>query len=62
MSQKSYYATTGTVFLIIAILQLLRVLNGWPAFIGTFVVPMWLSWVAVLLAGYLAYQGLKKKN
>jgi len=36
--------------------------NGWPADIGGFVVPMWLSWVAVPLAGYLAYHGLKIKK
>ncbi|OGM79552.1 hypothetical protein A2197_00820 [Candidatus Woesebacteria bacterium RIFOXYA1_FULL_48_16] len=62
MSQKSYYLTTGAVFLVIAILHLLRIVNGWPADIGGFVVPMWLSWVAVPLAGYLAYHGLKIKK
>ncbi len=61
MSQKSYYSVTGTVFLIIGVLHLLRVLNSWPANIGTFVVPIWFSWAAVLLAGYLAYHGLKRK-
>ena len=62
MSQKSYYLTTGAVFLVIAILHLLRIVNGWPANISGFVVPMWLSWVAVLFAGYLAYHGLKIKK
>ena len=62
MSQKSYYLTTGAVFLVIAILHLLRIVNGWPADIGGFVVPMWLSWVAVPLAGYLGYHGLKIKK
>lgn len=62
MSQKAYHATTGTIFLIIAALHLLRVLNGWEVNIGTFIVPMWLSWVGVLLAGFLAYQGLKRRG
>ena len=62
MSQKSYYAVTGTIFLIIVLLHLLRVLNGWPAEIGTVTVPMWASWVAVLLAGCLAYHGLKRRG
>jgi len=62
MNQKSYYLTTGAVFLTIAVLHLLRVVNGWPASISTFVVPVWLSWVAVLVAGYLAYQGLKNRG
>jgi len=62
MSQKSYYSTTGAIFLIITALHLLRVLNGWEVSISTFIVPMWISWVAVVLAGYLSYQGLKKKG
>ena len=62
MSQKSYYAVTGTIFLIIAVLHFFRVLNSWSAEIGTVTIPMWASWVAVLLAGYLAYHGLKRKG
>jgi len=61
MSQKAFYATTGTIFLIIAVLHLLRILNSWPATISSFVVPIWASWVAVVIAGYLSYQGLKRR-
>lgn len=61
MSPKSYYAITGFIFLIVAIIHLLRVLNGWTARIDTFSVPMWASWVALVIAGYLASQGLRKK-
>ena len=62
MSQKSYYSVTGTIFLVITVLQFLRIINSWPAEIATVAVPMWASWVAVLLAGYLAYHGLKKRG
>ena len=62
MSQKSYYSVTGTIFLVITVLQFLRIINSWPAEIATVAVPMWVSWVAVLLAGYLAYHGLKKRG
>ena len=61
MSQKSYYSVTGIIFLIIALLHLLRIFNSWSAEIGTVTMPMWASWVAVLLAGCLAYHGLKKR-
>ncbi|KKT96564.1 MAG: hypothetical protein UW97_C0008G0021 [Parcubacteria group bacterium GW2011_GWA2_45_15] len=61
MSSKAYYSTTGVIFLVIGVLHLLRVLNSWPVNIGTFVVPMWLSWAAVIVASYLSYQSLKKK-
>lgn len=45
---------SGLVFAAIAVLQLLRLVYAWPAQIGTFVVPMWLSIIAVLVAGALS--------
>ena len=60
MNQRSYKSITGTIFLIITILHLLRIINVWSAQIGMFEIPMWASWVAVVIAGCLAYQGLKR--
>lgn len=60
MHHDTYRKFTGGIFAIIAVLHLLRVVNSWPAQIASFTVPMWLSWVALLLAGYLAYSGLKR--
>lgn len=45
---------SGIFFAAVAVLQLLRLVYAWPAQIGTFVVPMWLSVVAVLVAGTLS--------
>jgi putative oxidoreductase len=42
---------------------LLRIIFGWRAEIGEFEVPMWISWVSLAMAGYLAvsaYRLLKK--
>jgi len=61
MNQKTFHSVVGILFLIIAVLHALRLLYGWPAVIGTFVVPMWASWVAVVVAGTLSYHGLKKR-
>lgn len=61
MSQKKFYLTTGSIFLVIAVLHLLRIFNSWSATINNFVVPMWASWLAVIIAGCLSYQGLKKR-
>ena len=54
MSQKTFLGVSGTIFGIIAILHLARILYAWPAQIGTFAVPTWVSWLSLLLAGYLA--------
>lgn len=62
MSQKGFIKTAGVIFLIVGVLHLLRVVNGWSMVAGSFVVPMWVSWAAFLLLGYLTYQGLIKKR
>jgi len=61
MSQKNFNAFAGFIFLVVLIVHLLRVLNGWAVSIDEFEMPMWASWVAIVLAGCLAYHGLRKK-
>ncbi|MBI2611001.1 hypothetical protein HYW60_03660 [Candidatus Kaiserbacteria bacterium] len=55
--QKMYFKVSSGVFALVALLHLARVLFGWDAVIGGWMVPMWLSWVALIVAGYLAYSG-----
>ena len=59
MSHKTFLTVSGTIFGVIALLHLARLLAGWPARIGTFEVPMWLSWVLGALAGYLAFSAFR---
>lgn len=54
MSQKAFFGMSGTIFGIVALLHLARIIYGWPAQIGTFIVPTWVSWLSLLVAGYLA--------
>ena len=62
MSQKVFLTVSGTIFSVIALLHLTRILAGWPAHIGTFEAPMWLSWVSVVVAGYLAVSAFRLKG
>ena len=62
MTHQNYHKTAGIVFLLVALVHLWRVLSSMPVAFGTFFVPMWWSWVAVLVAGYLSYLGLSKKQ
>lgn len=55
MSNKAYLSLSGLIFLIIAVLHLLRAVYGWEAAIGGWMVPMWISWVALVVSGYLAW-------
>lgn len=59
MNQKSFNLTVGLIFLVIAILHLLRIVFGWSAVIGGWEVPEWVSWAAFLVAGSMAYEGFR---
>lgn len=59
MQQKQYNLVVGTVFLIVALVHLLRALMGWEILIGGFIVPLWASWLAFVVAGTLSYLGFK---
>ncbi|MBI4135153.1 hypothetical protein HY477_00230 [Candidatus Uhrbacteria bacterium] len=59
MSTRTYFQATGTIFGLIAALHLLRLVFGWEAQIGSIAVPMWVSVIAVILAGYLFYQSFR---
>ncbi len=53
MSQKPYLAISGSIFGVIAILHLIRLVYQWPAQIGAFAVPLWVSWLGLVLASAL---------
>ncbi|MBI2639983.1 MAG: hypothetical protein HYW90_03810 [Candidatus Sungbacteria bacterium] len=55
--QKIYSLVAGTIFLIIALLHALRLIYGWEAMIGGWMVPIWLSWLALAIGLFLSYQG-----
>lgn len=62
MSNKTYYQTVSIIFLIIGVAHAARALNGWEAVIAGVVVPIWASWAAVAIAGYLAVRGWQLAN
>lgn len=59
MNQKTYFSATSALFLIISLLHLWRALSGELAYVAGWVVPLWVSWVVFVVAGYLAYWGFK---
>lgn len=59
MKEEKYLKVSGTLFGLIAALHLLRILYGWQAQIGGWEVPTWASWVALLVAAYLARAAFK---
>lgn len=59
MSHKNFSTVIGAIFLVIAVLHLLRLLLRWDVSIGGWDVPMWLSGVAIIVSAYLGYQGIR---
>lgn len=57
MTNKTYYQIVTVIFAIIAVGHAWRLYAQAPAVIGGIDVPMWASWAAVLIAGYLAIRG-----
>ena len=50
---RAYIRTTGVVFAVVALAHVVRLALDWPAQVAGWVVPIWISWVAILVAGAL---------
>jgi hypothetical protein len=57
MSRKSYYLVTAIVFSVVGLIHLLRIILGWEVTIGGWTVPMWLSWLGLIVSAVFAYFG-----
>jgi hypothetical protein len=58
-----YIIVSGIIFGFIALAQLLRAVNQVPAQVGDVAVPVWVSWVAAVLAGIMcAWAFASRKN
>lgn len=62
MRQQSFNTLAGTIFLLVVILHALRILLGWEVVIGGWKIPLGLSWLALPLAGFLAYSAFSRKK
>jgi uncharacterized membrane-anchored protein YitT (DUF2179 family) len=58
MNQKTFVMLAGVIFAIVALAHLLRIFMDWPIVIDNWTVPMWLSWIALVIAGGLSGFGL----
>lgn len=59
MQQKTFSLTAGVIFLLIALGHLLRVALGATVVVEGVAIPIWASVLAVVVMGYLAYEGLR---
>ena len=59
MTPRIFSLIAAAVFLLIALGHALRLLFGWRVTVANVVVPVWISWIGLAIAGYLAYQGFR---
>ncbi len=59
MSQKTFSLVAGVIFLVIALMHVLRLVLKWEVVVNGRTMPMWVSGVGVLIAGCLAYEGFR---
>ena len=58
MTANNYALLAALIFALIAVLQLVRAIGGWPINVGTtFSVPVWASWIACIVMAGLAWLG-----
>jgi hypothetical protein len=58
MDLKRYLMMAGAIFVLVALAHLVRALMDWPIVIAGWIVPIWPSWLAFVIAGALGYVGL----
>src|SRR5713226_2517444 len=62
MTQRTFSLVTAVLFSLVALLHALRLLRGWQVTIEGAVMPVWISWIGLAIAAYLAYQGFLLSN
>jgi len=59
MNQRNFNQFTSVLFTAIFVVHALRLFYGWGAGINGWEAPMWLSWVALFVSGFLAWTAYK---
>ncbi|MHC4135165.1 MAG: hypothetical protein ACYTDU_07810 [Planctomycetota bacterium] len=62
MTQKAFNLVAAVIFVAVFVLHVLRIVYAWEAVIGGWTVPMWPSWTAAVVTGFLAYTGLRLRG
>lgn len=59
MTIRSFCTLAAAIFALIAVLQLIRIMMGWHVTLNGIDVPIWASWIAVIVAGALSFVGFR---
>ena len=59
MTEKTFATIAAVIFALVALLHLLRLVMGWSVVIDSWTVPIWVSWIGLVVAGGLSYYGAR---
>ncbi|PSH70146.1 hypothetical protein CU102_03340 [Phyllobacterium brassicacearum] len=59
MTEKYFSTLAAAIFAVVAVLHLVRILIGWSIVVDGWTVPMWVSWLGLIIAGALSYYGAR---
>jgi hypothetical protein len=59
MDLRTFSITAGAIFALIALVHLVRIYLDWSIVIDNWSIPIWMSWIGFVVAGGLAYLGLR---
>lgn len=57
-SQRLFLYIVAAIFLVVALLHLMRLINGWPVIVGDWLVPLSVSWGGVVVPASLSVWAL----
>ncbi len=58
MSEKNYLLISATIFTLVALLHFVRLFTHWSFQIGAVTVPLWGSWLGLLIGATLSIWAL----
>lgn len=59
MSQKIFSLVATVFFALVVVMHALRVFFGWNVEVNGWIAPMWVSWVALVVALCLSAEGIR---
>lgn len=54
-SSRVLFSVVGVIMAVVAVAHFLRLVFGWSVVIGGWDAPLWVSWVGIIVAGYISY-------
>lgn len=58
MNDRMYCLISGLIFATVAVLHFLRLTHHWVVVLGSWTIPLWVSWAGLIVAGGLSLWAL----